>query len=167
MVVKVKNVEGGRKSIVLNTTATHREQFADYNPDKSWKDPVGVEGWRTVEGIIKNEWGFDVEYVDYTTPIDDAIDIYKKAFLAVGYHGSAMWLARYIGCPMLIYSTKSITKRAFPWAHVRNKFDVEQFVSTDPYAIRKQSKDRLVEVKKQYELFLNTPNIHRLRGERT
>ena len=27
---KVKNVDNGRKSIVLNTTATHREQFKDY-----------------------------------------------------------------------------------------------------------------------------------------
>lgn len=164
---KVKNVDNGRKSIVLNTTATHREQFEDYAPEKNWKDPVGVEGWRTVESIIKDEWGFGVEFVDYTTPIDDAIDIYKKAFLAVGYHGSAMWIARYLGCPMLIYSTKSITKRAFPWAQVRNKFDREQFISTDPYKIRRQSKDRLTEVKKQYELFLNTPNLHRLRGKRT
>lgn len=164
---KIGNVDSNRNTVVFNTTATHKEQFKDYDTGKQWKDPVGLKGWQQCADIVREEWGLNVDYVDYTTPIMDAVDIYKKCFLAVGYHGSSMWLARYLGCPMLIYSTKPITRKAFPWATVRGKFDITQFRETNPDFVRKQSRNKLIEVKKQYETFLNTPNLYRLRGERT
>ena len=108
---KIGNVDSNRNTVVFNTTATHKEQFKDYDTGKQWKDPVGLKGWQQCADIVREEWGLNVDYVDYTTPIMDAVDIYKKCFLAVGYHGSSMWLARYLGCPMLIYSTKPITRK--------------------------------------------------------
>ena len=44
----------------------------------------------------------DVVHCDYTDAIADAVDKYKKAFLAVGYHGSTAWVARYVRTPMLL-----------------------------------------------------------------
>lgn len=163
----IKNVETNNRYVVLNTTETHREQFEDYAPQKVWKDPVGLDRWRRVVKIISDVWDMEVRYVDYTTPIAEAIDLYRKCYLSVGYHGSSMWIARYLGCPMLIYSKSNITRKAFPWAQVRSRFDERQFKETDPEHIRHSSLKKLQEVKRQHELFLNTPNLHRLRGERT
>jgi hypothetical protein len=164
---RVKNLDVGKPYVVMNTTAGHREQFTDYDPDKQWKDPVGLDKWLQIENIIKNEWGLDVVHCDYTDPIGDAIDKYKKAFLAVGYHGSTMWIAKYLRTPMLVFSTKKISKSAFPWALVKTSYEHGDIRAINPHALRSKGIARIRELENQLEIYLNTPNIHRLRGKRT
>ena len=120
-----------------------------------------------MERIIKEEWGMEVYHTNYTNPVREVIDLYRKAFLAIGYHGSTIWAARYVGTPIIAFSSKKITKSAFPWALVKSKFDESDFLNIDPYQIRNKAKGRIRELEQQHELFINTPNLHRLRGERT
>ena len=164
---RIKNLTISKPYVVLNTTASHKEQFEDYDPGKQWKDPVGLDKWRQIENLIQTKWGMDVVHCDYTDAIGDAVDKYKKAFLAVGYHGSTAWIARYVRTPMLLYSTKKITKSAFPWALVKSKYEHGDFEAINPYEIREKGVARIRELEKQLEIYLNTPNIHRLRGKRT
>jgi len=109
----------------------------------------------------------DVYHVNYTNPVREVIDLYRKAFMAVGYHGSTLWAARYIGVPIIAFSQKKITKQAFPWALVKSKYDDADFLNIDPYEIRKKAKLRIRQLEQQHEFYINTPNLHRLRGERT
>ena len=68
---------------------------------------------------------------------------------------------------MLIYSTKKITKSAFPWALVKNKYEEGDFTKINPHELRRKGIERIRELEKQIDIYLNTPNIHRLRGKRT
>ena len=164
---RIKNLDVAKPYVVMNTTQGHKEQFEEYDPGKQWKDPVGVDKWQQVESHIKTVWGFDVLHCDYTDSVTEAVDKYKKAFLAVGYHGSTAWVARYLRVPMLIYSTKKITKSAFPWALVKNKYEEGDFTKINPHELRRKGIERIRELEKQIDIYLNTPNIHRLRGKRT
>ena len=109
----------------------------------------------------------EVKFADYSTPIKELIDLYRKCTLAIGYHGSTMWVARYVGCPMLIFSSKKITSKSFQWAMVKDKLEMRDLLNKNPYELRKRSLDRLGELNVQFEQYLNIPNIHRLRGKRT
>lgn len=164
---RIKNLDVARPYVVMNTTAGHKEQFEDYDPGKQWKDPVGLDKWDKIENLIKTEWGMDVLHSDYTDSVTESVDKYKKAFLAVGYHGSTAWVARYLRVPMLLYSTKKITKSAFPWALVKNKYEEGDFLKINPHDLRRKGIERIRELEKQIDIYLNTPNIHRLRGKRT
>jgi hypothetical protein len=164
---RIKNLDVGKPYVVMNTTAGHKEQFSDYDPDKQWKDPVGLDKWLQIETLIKTEWGFDVVHSDYTDSIGEAVDKYRKAFLAIGYHGSTAWVARYLRVPMVLFSTKKITKSAFPWALVKSKYEEGDLLKMNPHEIRNKGTQRIRELEKQIDIYLNTPNIHRLRGKRT
>ena len=93
--------------------------------------------------------------------------MYRKCTLAIGYHGSTMWVARYEGCPMLIYSKKKITAKSFQWAIVKDILEMRELINKNPYQLRERSLNRLGELDVQFEQYLNIPNLHRLRGKRT
>ena len=163
-----RNTDNSKPYIAMNTTANHKQSLEDYGgKGKVWKDPVGLVKWQALEQEIAKEWGMEVKHVDYSTPIKDAVDIYKKCFLAIGYHGSTMWLARYMRCPMVIFSGKKITARSFQWATVYNKLEIKDLISKNPLEMRRKSLDRLGELDVQFEQYLNIPNLHRLRGKGT
>ena len=164
---RIRNMEIGKPYVVMNTTVGHKEQFEDYDPGKQWKDPVGVDKWRQVEHIIRTKWGMDVVHANYTDSVQDVVDKYRKAFLAVGYHGSTAWIARYLGTPMILFSKKKITKQAFPWALVKTTYEKSDMEAINPYEVRAKGISRIRELEKQLDLHLNTPNLHRLRGKRT
>ena len=165
---RVQNLENSKSFIALNTTATHKQQLEEYGgKSKTWKDPAGLEKWQILEEQITSKWGLDVKRVGYETPIADVIDIYRKCLLAIGYHGSTMWVARYLRCPMIIYSMRKQTAKSFQWATVSNKLEVKELINKNPYELRERSLKRLGELNVQFEQYLNIPNIHRLRGKRT
>ena len=166
---KIRNLDNGltRPYVVMNTTQTHKQQFSEYDEGKQWKDPVGIDGYRHLEDVIRQHWNMEVYHADYTMEVREVVDLYKKAVLAIGYHGSTIWCARFVGCPMIIFSDKKITKRAFPWAMVKNKLEPQEFINMNPYEIRKKGIARRTEIEKQLESYLNVPNLHRFRGERT
>ena len=164
----VKNTDASKPYIAMNTTAKHQQTLEDYGgKSKTWKDPVGLVKWQALEEQIAKQWGMEVKHVDYSTPLRDAVDIYRKCFMAIGYHGSTMWLARYLRCPMLIYSGKKVTAKSFQWAIVENKLEIKNLISKNPLELRNKSLDRLGELDDQFEQYLNIPNLHRLRGKRT
>ena len=109
----------------------------------------------------------DVVHANYTDSVQDVVDKYRKAFLAVGYHGSTAWIARYLGTPMILFSKKKITKQAFPWALVKTTYEKSDMEAINPYEVRAKGISRIKELEKQLDLHLNTPNLHRLRGKRT
>ena len=164
---RIQNMEINKNYVALNTTATHKQQLEQYDKGKTWKDPVGLNKWQLLEEQIVSKWGMEVKHVGYETPISEVIDIYKKCTLAIGYHGSTMWVARYLRCPMLIYSMRKQTARSFQWGIVSNKLEVKDLVNKNPYELREKSLKRLGELNVQFEQYLNIPNVHRLRGKRT
>ena len=165
---KARNMELHRPYVALNTTLNHTQQLEEYGgKGKTWKDPVGLEKWKELEKRIVEDWGMEVIHTGYDQSIKDLIDIYRKCALAIGYHGSTMWVARYMRCPMVIYSESSITRKSFPWAIVKKHLELKDLISKNPYDLRKQSLERLGELNGQFEQYLNIPNIHRLRGKRT
>lgn len=101
-----------KEHIAFIPSTNNKKQFADYAPGKAWKDPLSGEWDGYISDISKNN---KVELVHYETPIQEACEILSSSKLVIGYHGSAMWLARWIGAPMVIYSSKDFTKEVFPW----------------------------------------------------
>lgn len=163
---KTRNQDNNLNYVVLTTTDKNQQTLEEYGGEgKTWKDPVGVEGFKNLERIITENWGMKVYKTDYTTPIDEAIDMYRKAFLAIGYHGSTMWLAKYLRVPMVVFSTSKLTKRAFPFCLHKNELKLEEFKNLDPYALRKMGKQRIIELENQLQLYLSTPS--KLNGEKT
>ena len=165
---KKKNLDYSKKYVVMNTTQNHQQTLEEYGgKSKTWKDPVGLVKWNQLAKKIEEDWGMEVKYADYGTPIHELIDMYSKCVLAIGYHGSTMWVARYLGCPMLIYSKKKITSKSFQWAIVKDKLEMRELLNKNPYQLRERSLNRLGELNVQFEQYLNIPNLHRLRGKRT
>ena len=164
---RIQNMESSQNYIAMNTTATHKQQLEQYDKGKVWKDPVGLDKWKILEEQITTKWGMEVKHVGYETSVSEAIDIYKKCTLAIGYHGSTMWVARYLRCPMVIYSMRKQTARSFQWGIVSNKLEVRDLINKNPIELRERSLKRLGELNVQFEQYLNIPNVHRLRGKRT
>lgn len=153
----------GGKYIVVNSTSKNAEQFIDYDSYKTWKDPLGVDNFdKLIEYYSKD---YQVIQVDYSTPIQQAVELYRNCFLAIGYHGSMSWVARYVGCPLLLFSShKSTTKNSFPWSIVKNNIDDIQ--SWDLQDIAETSLNNLKRFELEHEMYTGYPNIHRLRSER-
>ena len=101
---------GTEDHVAVVPSTLNKKQFRDYAPKKAWKDPLVGEWDEYISGISNK-----VEQVHYETPIEEACEILSTAKLVIGYHGSAMWLARWIGAPMVIYSHRDISQKVFPW----------------------------------------------------
>lgn len=112
---------GDQDHVVFVNAKNNSVQFDEYpNPKrKAWKNPLSNEQWDEFESNFPNR-----EYVDYLTPIEEAVEKLRSAKVVFTYHGSAGWLARWLGCPMIVFSDKhSLTKLSFPNAVVRtNEF---------------------------------------------
>ena len=157
-----------KRYIAMNTTATHLQTLEEYGkgPWKNWKDPTGLTRWRAIEKLIRTQLNMEVKHVGYETPIEEAIDIYKNCYLAVGYHGSAIWLARYLRCPMIVCSAvKEPTRKAFPWAMITHELTDDDI--PDMIRLRQKSLSKLSGLYEEFKQYLAEPNLHRLRGQRT
>jgi len=147
--------------VVMNTTEKNQQALIDFDKRKIWKDPIGVEEFKKLEEHISKK--YKVVHVDYSTPIEDVINLYKNCYCAVGYHGSTMWLARYLKCPMIIFSNKiKLTQFSFPWAIVKNNtknFDIDKY--------QNRSIKLLEDIDSIHAIYIETPNLYRLRQQRT
>lgn len=111
-----------QKRIVVVHSMNNKEQFQDYDPGKTWKDPLGCgpngTHWPMITRKLSN-MGYQLHEIDYRTPIEKAVSTMQRAWLLIGYHGSATWLGKFMGMPMVIFSKhKRLTPRSFPWAIV-------------------------------------------------
>ena len=156
------------RKIVMVTSMEHAETWAEYDRHKAWKDPLANTpsgyAWPKVGGLIeKRNW--NLKYVHYSDKMDAVIQTMKNCRGVIGYHGAHMWIARMLGLPMIIFSKKALTERAFPWC-----IRFEYWTDLNPDSIEElfqKSIEKREEVKQNYEYYLTEPNIHRLRGERT
>ena len=93
------------------------------------------------------------------------IDTMLASRCVIGYHGAHMWIARWLGMPMIIFSKGTLTEKAFPWAI---KFDywsdfhpelIEEYIEKSI-----QTREEMID---EYKYWLTEPNFHRLRQQRS
>lgn len=149
--------------ILINTTEHNAQQFEEYSPYKKWKDPIGVDRFNQIGEYIESTTKKDVIFVDQSMSIDILAKLYRDCFMAIGYHGSTMWLARYLLCPMVIFSSKEeVTKTSFPWAQHFSSVVTD----CDYELLRDISIKQLKDFRNEYTRYLATPNLHRIRSKR-
>lgn len=165
--------DGGGNKLCMVTSLKHKQQLGEYAEHKAWKDPLGKtpqgHAWDRV-GTAFNKRGWRTKHIHYNTPIDHCVKIMTNCRGVIGYHGAHMWLAKWLGMPMIIFSKggkqhNNITERAFPWAVIYEywtDYSIEHTEDLLQESIRKRD-----EVYEQYQYYLTGPNLHRLRGERS
>ena len=98
----------------LTTPESNLEELPEH---KQWK--LGNVAWGSAARRLMEDGPGGVRRVDYRTPTEDAAYIIRHADVHVGYHGNASWLARWLGIPQIVVSSrKSQTQRSFPHAVV-------------------------------------------------
>ena len=113
--------KGNGNHIAVISSITNKKKFSEYAKGKMWKDPLSNK-WEEYVKTLSDD--HSVKLIDYETSISEASDIIASSKIVIGYHGSAMWLARWLSAPMIIYSDKSITKEVFPWC-IHNPINVD------------------------------------------
>lgn len=159
--------------LAMVTSLNHKQQMEEYDKNKLWKDPLSKtptgHAWDRVTSSF-NKRGFRTKHVHYETPIDHAVKIMTMSNGVIGYHGAHMWLAKWLGLPMIIFSKGgkshgNITKKSFPWAIIYEywtDFDPEHTVELLAESVRLRD-----EVYEEYKYYLTGPNLHRLRSQRS
>tara|TARA_R110000868_G_scaffold9000_3_gene45583 strand:+ start:13479 stop:14369 length:891 start_codon:yes stop_codon:yes gene_type:complete len=156
------------KELVLVTTVNHKEQFADYDPNKMWKDPLGGTpggyAWPRVADLLQKR-GWKIHHVHYSDPIHLVVKKMTSARAVIGYHGAGMWLARWLQKPMFIFSKGKVTKKAFPWAAVNEQWNDFQIENIEEQIVQQMINKETIDDGLRY--YLTNSNFHRLRRERT
>eukprot|EP00919_Chromeraceae_sp_WS-2016_P053585 GHVR01127232.1.p1 GENE.GHVR01127232.1~~GHVR01127232.1.p1 ORF type:complete len:311 (-),score=17.06 GHVR01127232.1:122-1054(-) len=170
---KPQSVDGTFNKLCLVTSLGHKQQLRQYAEHKAWKDPLGEtpggHAWDKVANSF-NRRGYETKHVHYSTPIERAVKMMNQCSGVVGYHGAHMWLAKWLGLPMIIFSKGgklhgNITRKAFPWAVIYEywtDYSPEHTMDLLHESIRLRD-----ETYEEYKYYLTGPNLHRLRGERT
>ena len=167
------NSHPAHKWLSMVTTIKHKEHFTSYDPSKAWKDPLGESpngyAWPKI-GTMFNKRGWNTKHVHYENTTEQACKAMMNTRCVIGYHGAHMWLAKWLGLPMIIFSKggkrrNNITQKAFPWAVVFEYWTDFNIDSVDEYiALSIKRRDEEIERRKYY---LTGPNLYRLRGKRT
>jgi len=156
------------KNITMVTSIKHKQLLHEYDESKAWKDPLGRTpsgfAWPKVGALIKKR-GWNLKYVHYEDKLETVIKRMNMSCGVIGYHGAHMWVARMLGLPMVIFSQKELTERAFPWA-IRFRY-YSDFHPEDIEEYFRMSIEKREEVLSDYKYYLTTPNIHRLRQQRS
>jgi hypothetical protein len=123
-----KNEWNGKSNhVAVVSSVKNKKQFSQYARGKVWKDPLAENWEKYIDNLSKK---YSVELVDYETPIKDADEIISSSRIVIGYHGSAMWLARWLGAPMIVYSSRELSKKVFPWCvHNPTDIDIDKYSS--------------------------------------
>lgn len=156
------------RELVFVTTTKHKQSIEEYDKNKVWKDPLGGtpggHAWPRVADICAKR-GWKIHHIHYETPIHQCVKKMMGARAVIGYHGAHMWLARWLGKPMIIFSKRNITAKAFPWA-----LQYEYWTDFSPDTIEEQiqtsvqKRERTID---ELRYYLTNSNIHRLRSQRT
>jgi hypothetical protein len=108
---------GGTNLIVVNSTQGNTKSLKEYG--KAWKDPV-AEYWPDVIQQLTKK--YEVVVVDYRTPVDQLVDLLRKARGFVGYHGTAAWPAKFMKVPSVLFTDGAkLSRNAFPDAYISVK----------------------------------------------
>ena len=163
-----KNAYKTYNKIKFVTSIKHKQQLAEYDKGKAWKDPLAATpsgmAWPRVADLIKKR-GWDPRFVHYETPMKKCIDTMLSSRCVIGYHGAHMWIARWLGMPMIIFSKGTLTKKAFPWAMIFEYWSdfhpelIEEYIQKSI-----QKREEMID---EYNYWLTEPNFHRLRQQRS
>ena len=165
----------GRNTATIVSTIKHKQTLQEYG--KEWKDPLGwspagkvtVNAWpKAITMIRKRDW--NVSTVHYEDTIDSCVKKMLGSHVVIGYHGAHMWLARWLGMPMIIFSKggkqrNNITPRAFPWCIMYEYWSDFNIDSISEHILMSIEK-RDIEIEK-LKYYKTNPNLYRLRQERT
>jgi len=131
--------KGGSGYVTFVTTENNKVQFKDYQEPKHkiWKDPTN-NNWKPLYSQFDK-----VNFVDYDTPIDDAIDILTETELLITYDGSASSLGRALGTPTFVLSGRpEHTLSDFPNAIISERMD---FTPDEIFDIQEICLEKIVE----------------------
>ena len=156
------------KNVTMVTSLKHKQLLHEYDPGKAWKDPLGQTpsgfAWPKVGALIKKR-GWNLRYVHYQDSLQRVIKTMNMSSGVIGYHGAHMWVARMLGLPMVVFSEKPLSEKAFPWA-IRFKY-YSDFHPENLEEYFQMSIDKREEAIRDYKYYLTTTNIHRLRQQRS
>ena len=137
--------------IVVNSTENNSLSLADYG--KAWKDPVAAL-WPDIIQRLEQR-GFEVEVVDYRTPIKYLINILQQARGFVGYHGTAAWPAKFMHVPMVLFANGgSLTSTSFRYAIVEKQVANWKKVVDNIEQHFDASRQRIEDTKKAYKVYM-------------
>ena len=103
-----------RNIIIINTTLPNEIQIQDYGKEKMWKDPLNIK-WPQFLKLIREKYPNEtIVEVSYRDPLKRVHDLYSRCKLAIGYHGSTMHMAKFLFCPMFIFSSSCLVCTAAP-----------------------------------------------------
>lgn len=139
---------GGGGYVTFVTTENNKVQFKDYpEPEhKLWKDPTN-NNWEPLYSQFDK-----VQFVDYDTPIDEAIDTLRETELLISYDGSASSLGRAMGVPSFILSGRpEHTLSDFPNALISQRLD---FTPDEVYDIQDICLEKIIECEEGRKNFL-------------
>lgn len=140
-----------RDVIVINTTLPNEIHMKDYGKEKTWKDPLDTK-WLEFVKLIRAKYPNEtIVEVSYRDSLRRVHDLYSRCKLAIGYHGSTMWMAKFLFCPMFIFSSNNLTTSSFPWAYSTDVMD-EFFEHPIEYWIETSQlyQQRFLETAEQY-----------------
>ena len=111
-------------TIYLITPRKNKKQFAEYAPQKAWKD----EGhWDDITNDLKLK-GIPWEEIHYQTPLKEVCENLSTSRFVIGYHGGSSQVARWLGVPMWIRSQRrEWSEEIFPWNKKRKSESLKQF----------------------------------------
>ncbi len=145
--------KGGGGYVTFVTTENNKVQFKDYEQahHKVWKDPTN-NNWKPLYNQFDN-----VKFVDYDTPILEAIKTLQETELMISYDGSASSLARILGTPSYILSGRpEHTLSDFPNALISKKLD---FLAKEMYDIQEICLEKIDESEEGLKDFLTNYTI--------
>ena len=104
--------------IVVGSTVNNKVPFTDYNGGKKlWKSS---QDWDMLENSFNSiSDKYQIVHIDYTTPLNEAIEELKDASLFIGYHGGMAWLAKFCATPsILLVHQNNLSYKVFPNAMI-------------------------------------------------
>ena len=132
--------KGTGSHVAVITTMKNKNLFFG---ERRWKDPLQGD-WKAYLPRIPNSM-----LIDYETPIEVAAQLISTAQYAVTYHGSAAWLCKWIGIPMVVVTGKDWwSEKVFPWCET---------IEAIPYNMEplvRRSKEKLDQIETKLDNYL-------------
>lgn len=162
------NAHSKYRELCFVTTSKHAQSMEEYDKKKVWKDPLGAtpggHAWPRVADICAKR-GWKIHHIHYETPINTCVKKILASRAVIGYHGAHMWLAKWLGKPMIVFSKRQLTNKAFPWA-LRHEYWTDFSPDTIEEQIQQSInlRERTID---ELRYYLTNSNFHRLRSQRT
>lgn len=163
--------KGGEEGVVaVVSTSKHEEKFRDIKyrnakvrGDKAWKD-AWPDHWDLFCERFE-DLGFQVNHVHYEDSVEEIVEKIQGAKMTYGYQAGAMWIARWLGAPMVCCTgAQMFSERIMPWSiwYGPDRFEEVRYNYFDDY---ETSLERREEYFKTASLYKHCrPGMHVMQG---